>query len=124
MEGSARCIRGIRLVGVVTMLFASIALLPFSTSPVAAISPDVVISQVYGGGGNSGAPYKNDFVELYNRSTSPVTMANWSVQYQSAGGATWTPAAINGTINGKQYFLIQFGGGANGVALPTPDASP
>ncbi len=26
----------------------------------------VVISQVYGGGGNSGAPFNKDFVELYN----------------------------------------------------------
>ena len=28
---------------------------------------DVVISQVYGGGGNMGAPYSADFVELFNR---------------------------------------------------------
>ncbi len=35
--------------------------------PVAhAVSTDVVISQVYGGGGNSGATYKNDFIELFN----------------------------------------------------------
>src|SRR5262249_26279082 len=27
----------------------------------------VVVSQVYGGGGNTGAPYTNDFVELFNR---------------------------------------------------------
>ena len=25
-----------------------------------------LISQVYGGGGNSGAAYQNDFVELFN----------------------------------------------------------
>ena len=27
-----------------------------------AISTNVVISQVYGGGGNSGAPYQNDYI--------------------------------------------------------------
>ncbi len=32
----------------------------------------VVISQVYGGGGNNGAPFRNDFIELYNRGTEPV----------------------------------------------------
>jgi hypothetical protein len=29
----------------------------------------LVISQVYGGGGNSGATYKNDFIELLNASS-------------------------------------------------------
>ena len=33
----------------------------------------VVISEVYGGGGNTGAPYNNDFIELYNNGTAPVT---------------------------------------------------
>ena len=30
-------------------------------------SSDMVVSQVYGGGGNSGATYANDFVELFNQ---------------------------------------------------------
>ena len=34
--------------------------------PAQAASASVVISEVYGGGGNSGATLKNDFVELYN----------------------------------------------------------
>jgi hypothetical protein len=29
----------------------------------------IVISQIYGGGGNSGASLRNDFVELFNRGT-------------------------------------------------------
>jgi len=32
----------------------------------------LVISQVFGGGGSSGAPYTHDFVELFNRCTQPV----------------------------------------------------
>jgi hypothetical protein len=32
----------------------------------AAPSPDIVISEVYGGGGNGNAPYQADFVELFN----------------------------------------------------------
>ena len=37
-------------------------------------SPDVVISQVYGGGGNTGAFYANDFIELYNRGRHDVSI--------------------------------------------------
>ncbi|RPI20547.1 MAG: lamin tail domain-containing protein, partial [Actinobacteria bacterium] len=54
--------------------------------PAQAISPDIVISQVYGGGGNSGAVYTHDFIELFNRGTSSVSLAGWSVQYASATG--------------------------------------
>lgn len=32
----------------------------------------VVISEAYGGGGNSGSKYKSDFIELYNPSESDV----------------------------------------------------
>ena len=53
-------------------------------TPVAAASPNVVISQVYGGGGNTGAQYTNDFIELFNRGTSSVSLVGWSVQYASA----------------------------------------
>src|SRR6266545_4300063 len=53
---------------------------------VRAVSPDVVISQVYGGGGNAGAPYTHDFVELFNRGSATVSLAGWSVQYTSATG--------------------------------------
>ena len=51
------------------------------------IANHVVISEVYGGGGNSGALWKSDFVELYNPTDSPVTLSGWSIQYASATGA-------------------------------------
>jgi hypothetical protein len=41
----------------------------------AAPSTSIVISQVYGAGGNSGATYKSDFIELHNNSTTPVNVA-------------------------------------------------
>ncbi len=50
---------------------------------------DVNISQVYGGGGNAGATYKNDFIELYNPGAAAVSLTGWSVQYASAAGTTW-----------------------------------
>jgi predicted extracellular nuclease len=89
-----------------------------------AASADVVIAEVYGGGGNTGAPYLNDFVELQNRGTAAVSVAGWSIQYASAAGTTWTAAAVTGSIAPGARYLIRLGsGGSVGAALPTPDAT-
>lgn len=89
-----------------------------------ATSPDIVISQVYGGGGNSGATYKNDFIELYNRGSAAVNVSTWSVQYSSAAGTTWQKTNLSGTIQPGHYYLIQEAAGAGGsVNLPAPDAT-
>jgi predicted extracellular nuclease len=86
--------------------------------------PSVVISQVYGGGGNLGATYKNDFIELHNRTAQPVSIAGWSVQYTSAAGTSWAVTPITGTIQPGAYYLVQEAAGTGGTtALPTPDAS-
>ena len=91
-----------------------------STGP----APRVVISQVFGGGGNSGALYTNDFVELFNAGDTPVALDGWSVQYASANGTSWNTAALTGTIAPGGYFLVQLAAGSGGtVALPTPDAT-
>ena len=94
-----------------------------------AASPNIVISQVYGGGGNSGATYTHDFIELFNRGTSPVSISGWSLQYTSATGTgnfaanatliTELPAV---SINPGQYFLVQEAStAAVGSPLPAPD---
>lgn len=84
----------------------------------------VVISQLYGGGGNSGATLKNDFIEIFNRSTNPIDLTGWSVQYTSAAGTSWQKTALVGfVLQPGQYYLVQEGAGAGGtVDLPTPDA--
>lgn len=88
-----------------------------------AASPNVVISQVYGGGGNSGATYRNDFIELFNRGTSTVSLTGWSVQYASSAGTTWAVTPLSGSIEPGQYYLVQQSAGAGGtVSLPAPDA--
>jgi predicted extracellular nuclease len=86
-------------------------------------SSSVVISQVYGGGGNSGATYTNDYVELFNRSSSPVDVTGWTVQYASAAGSSWQKTALSGTIAPGHYYLVQESQGAAGTTpLPTPQA--
>jgi DNA/RNA endonuclease G (NUC1) len=87
----------------------------------------VVISQVYGGGGNSGATWKNDFVELHNRGSETVSLVGWSVQYASSAGTFSTSnltTITEGSIAPGGYFLVQESAGAAGTtSLPTPDAA-
>ena len=86
-------------------------------------SPNIVVSQFHGGGGQAGATYKNDFVELFNRGSAPVNLSGWSLQYASASGTDWLVTNLpNATIQPGQYFLIQLGsGGTAGIDLPAPD---
>ncbi|KFN41907.1 lamin tail domain-containing protein [Arenimonas metalli] len=86
---------------------------------------DLAISQVYGGGGNSGAPYTHDFVEIFNRGQTPVSLAGKSIQYGSSTGNFGQALALPSvTVQPGQYYLVRLAGGATGVALPaTPDFS-
>jgi kumamolisin len=84
----------------------------------------LVISQIYGGGGNSSATYTNDFVELYNRGTLAVDITGWSVQYASSTGTSWATTALSGIMQPGRYYLIKLAtGGTTGAALPTADAT-
>jgi hypothetical protein len=86
-------------------------------------SPDVVVSQVYAGGGNAGAPFQNDFVELFNRGATAVDVSGWTVQYASAAGTTWSATALSGSIAPGRHYLVQLASAAAvGAALPAPDA--
>lgn len=93
------------------------------TAPTSLPSPNIVVSQFYGGGGQAGAQYKNDFVELFNRGAAPVSINGWSFQYASATGSDWLVTNLpNATIQPGQYFLIQLAsGGSVGADLPAPD---
>jgi hypothetical protein len=87
-------------------------------------STGLVLSQVYGGGGNSGATYKNDFIEIFNKGSTAVTVTGWSVQYTSASGSSWSKTNLNGTIQPGHYYLVQEAQGSGGTTnLPTPDAT-
>ncbi|WP_222843111.1 lamin tail domain-containing protein [Luteimonas chenhongjianii] len=91
---------------------------------------DIVISQAYGGGGNSGAPLNADFVELFNSGDLPAPLGGKSVQYASAtgtgnfgAGAGQIVVLPDVEIPAGGYYLVGLAGGANGGPLPTPDAS-
>lgn len=85
---------------------------------------DVVISQIFGGGGNAGAPWRQDFIEILNRGSAPVPVGGWSVQYASATGSTWQKADLPaGVLQPGQYLLIGGAAGAAGAPLPPLDAA-
>lgn len=92
-----------------------------------AASPDAVISEVYGGGGNSGAPFTHDFVELGNAGSGSFDLSGWSVQYLSGSPSAttkWQVTPLTGAIPAGGTYLIQEAKGTAGdAALPTPDAT-
>lgn len=86
----------------------------------------LVISEVYGGGGNSGARYANDFIELYNPTADTVSVNGWSVQYANGSGS-FTPGnrtVLAGAVPGYGFFLIEEAAGLGGSeVLPAPDVT-
>ncbi|GAB4095099.1 hypothetical protein GCM10028787_05740 [Brachybacterium horti] len=104
------------------------ALTPALTAPALAaplLPPgDLQISEVYGGGGNSGATYTHDFVELRNTSDAAISLDGWSLQYASKTGAfsAGNTLKLSGSVPAGGTFLVQLAQGNGGTeALPTPD---
>jgi Peptidase family C25/Lamin Tail Domain len=115
------------------LLLVSICLLPAilivltrsSVVPtVEAVSTTVVISQVYSAGGNSGATYDQDYVELYNRGTTAVSLSGWSIQIGAAtgnvGGNAGQKADLTGSIQPGSYYLVAIGSANTGTGSPLP----
>ena len=101
--------------------------LAVATAPGAVANPagtGLVISEVYGGGGNSGATYTHDFIELYNPTTSPIPVDGMSVQYRSASGSGTGFTNLTGSVAPGRHYLVREAAGAGGTtALPAPDAT-
>src|SRR5215510_3472157 len=107
---------------------AAAALMLSLTVGLAQADGPVVISQIYGGGGNSGATLRNDFVELFNRSNAAVGLSGWCLQYASAAGSFTLgnnqTTTLGGSIPAGGYYLVQLSQGTGGTQdLPTPDAA-
>lgn len=91
----------------------------FPVAATAAVSTDapVVINEVYGGGGNSGAAFNRDFVELYNPGSATVDLAGWSVQYAPSSGSGWQATPLSGSIAAGGSLLVGQAFGTN-TSLP------
>lgn len=95
-----------------------------------ATAGDVVISQAYGGAGCAAAgcsTYDRDYIELFNKGASPVTLNGHSVQYHSKSGTgNWSSSALPAsiTIPPGGYYLVAEAAGNAGTGqntVPTPD---
>jgi predicted extracellular nuclease len=110
-----------------TAAAAAVVALAIAPNASAAGTGGVVVNEVYGGGGNSGATLKNDFIELRNNGSAAVDLSAWSVQYISAApGATstWQVTPLSGSIAPGGTYLIGEAAGAGGTQdLPAPDAT-
>ncbi len=96
----------------------------FTTGADTTVCPTtLLISQVYGAGGNAGATYTNDFIEIHNPTAAAISVAGWSVQYASAAGTTWATTALSGSIPAGGYYLVQQAGGTVGLPMPTANAT-
>ena len=111
---------------IVALLFGAIGFQ--APKAVHAANPSLRISQVYGGGGGTGATYTHDFIEIFNTGTAAVSLDGLSLQYTSATGtgnfgasATQLTELPSINLDPGKYFLIQQSGGSIGAPLPTPD---
>ncbi|HEX8093201.1 ExeM/NucH family extracellular endonuclease, partial [Jatrophihabitans sp.] len=97
------------------LVVGALLAVPTSAWAGASAGAPVVINEVYGGGGNTGATYKQDFIELYNKSTSAVNLTGWSVQYASATGTSWATTALTGTLPAGTHYVVRESQGSGGT---------
>src|SRR5689334_2831655 len=107
------------LVSTATALIGLQALAPQAQANPAGTA--LVINEVFGGGGNVGAPYNQDFVELYNPTSSAISVTGMSVQYRSGTGNSNPSGVIplTGSVASHGYYLVGGATGVNGSPLPT-----
>ncbi|MFE0692808.1 endonuclease/exonuclease/phosphatase family protein [Streptomyces sp. NPDC058869] len=115
--------------GSVLLTGAVAAALAVTALPAAQAAPSAtaVISEVYGGGGNSGATLTRDFVELANAGSASFEVDGLSVQYlpgSPSAGSLWQVSPLSGAIApGGRHLVAQATGAGGTVALPAPDAT-
>jgi predicted extracellular nuclease len=109
-------------------VIALVVVVAGGVSQAGAADGNIVISQVYGGGGNTGASHTHDFVELYNPGDIAVPLTGLSIQYASATGTGNFGASnsqlteLSGSIEPHRYVLVQQAStAAVGSPLPAPD---
>lgn len=103
------------LVGAVGALALAAGFLGAAPPAMAASPGPVVINEVYGGGGNALATYKQDFVELVNVSSQPVDLSGWSVQYASATGTSYAVTALSDVLPAGASYVVRESQGTGGT---------
>src|SRR5881397_1459959 len=86
-----------------------------------ASSPNIVISQIYLGTGDSANTPTYQYIELFNRGTTTTSLSGWSIQYAAEAQNTWQAFPLSGSIAPGQYYLIRTSTLTGNVTLPQPD---
>lgn len=118
----------VSLAGLIISLFAAGSFVEAQTIA----DSNIRISQIYTHGGESGAAYQNDYIELFNRGNVDVDINGWSlnisnfagtppnIQISSSGIKLSNPNSI--VIAPGKHLLIKFGGsGSGGQPINNPD---
>ena len=91
-----------------------------SASSRATAGSNLVISQVYGGGGETGATLVADYIELFNRSGGPVKLLGKSIQIGGASESLTTQAgALGSRLSNRAGMAIATG--KHSTQGPTPE---
>ena len=91
----------------------------------APLSPDIVISEVYGGGGQLPAPRsRTTSSSSTTAAPTPVALDGLAVQYAARPAPPGSATVLSGTIAPGGHYLVQEAAGrAARTPLPTPDAT-
>lgn len=113
----------VRRLSIASILVSALLLAGAETRPAAAGAQCLVIQQLYGAGGLTGAAYTNDFVVLLNRCSSTVDLTGLTLQHAATTTVPFSViASPSGTLGAGAYYLIAGAvGGPNGASLPPPD---
>ena len=67
---------------------------------------NIVINQVFGGGGKSDSKVSNSFIELLNPTNKTINLTGWKLKYENAGDGKSGVIELNVTLNsGEKYFI-------------------
>src|ERR1044071_9780687 len=77
-----------RLAAVALLALCFFALAPDAARAQSAGPSDVVISQLYTRGGETGATYQSDYIELFNRGPVGVDINGYALEVRGAGNVT------------------------------------
>ncbi|WP_027387905.1 lamin tail domain-containing protein [Chryseobacterium gregarium] len=83
----------------------------------------IVISEIYGGGGDAGSTLINDYIILKNTGSETVSLRGATLQYADSNGIfTQYHTLPDIALSSGQSYLIQEGSGGGGISnLPAPD---
>lgn len=85
-------------------------------------SKTLVITEVYGGGGNLNSTYRNDYIQLFNLSESSIDLGGYTLQI--AQGNIWNTISLSGVVPANRWFLIKGDSdGSSGIDLPKSDVT-